>query len=203
MFRWSCLWHCWILNVTWIAITCRSQREMLEVGTKTSQLKYAWITTYQVPIPIQSGIRQGSVLLPALFNLVMDPLLADVKSRNLCLSIQGPWCFWGMSMTFILNLLVYLIQVRKSNPWTTLQREGSQALSRECGVVISGRHRPCASLATLPVEDVCLGVLWGKHMEFSQGKISAFHRLITPLSSCLSSCMVQRPGISTLPCYWS
>ena len=42
-----------------------------------------------VHFPIRRGIRQGSVMSPSLFNLVMDPLLADLKSKDLGLSIQG------------------------------------------------------------------------------------------------------------------
>ena len=77
-------------------------------------------------------------------------------------------------------------------------------------MVISGRHRPCASLATLPVEDSvkCLGVWWGiestdrKSIEerickargafLSQGKIGAFHGLLNPLSSrsIVESCVM-------------
>ena len=40
-------------------------------------------------LPIGRGIRQGSVMSPSLFNLVMDPLLADLKSKDLGPSIQG------------------------------------------------------------------------------------------------------------------
>ena len=38
---------------------------------------------------ISQGIRQGSVLSPSLFNLVLDPLLSTLKQRNLGLSING------------------------------------------------------------------------------------------------------------------
>ena len=38
-------------------------------------------------LPIGRGIRQGLVMSPSLLNLVMDPLLADLKSKDLGLSI--------------------------------------------------------------------------------------------------------------------
>ena len=41
------------------------------------------------PFPMERGIGQGSVLSPVLFNLVMDPLLREMKSRKLGLSVNG------------------------------------------------------------------------------------------------------------------
>ena len=41
------------------------------------------------PFYIRRGIRQGFVLLPFLFNLVMDRLLTTLKSRGLGLSVNG------------------------------------------------------------------------------------------------------------------
>ena len=41
------------------------------------------------PFPIERGIRQGSVLSPVLFSLVMDPLLIELKSRKLGLCVSG------------------------------------------------------------------------------------------------------------------
>ena len=161
---------------------------------------------------IQRGIRQESVLSPALFNLVMDPLLANLKSRNLGLSVQG--LFFGdfgcaddihTSSTSVSDAGE---QVQSVNNFAKMK--GLKLCPEKCGVVISGRHRPCASLAALPVIDSvkCLGVWWGtastdqKSIEehicktrgafFSQGEIGAFHGLLNPHSSrsIVESCVM-------------
>ena len=41
------------------------------------------------PFSIERGIRQGSVLSPTLFNIVMDPLLKSLESSGLGLCING------------------------------------------------------------------------------------------------------------------
>ena len=41
------------------------------------------------PFAICSGIHQGSILPPVLFNLVMDPLLSEMKLKSLGISING------------------------------------------------------------------------------------------------------------------
>ena len=41
------------------------------------------------PFAICHGIHQGSILSPMLFNLVMDPLLSEMRSKSLGISING------------------------------------------------------------------------------------------------------------------
>ena len=41
------------------------------------------------PYPIQRGMKQGSVLSPALFLLVMDPLLRVLEQSGLGLSVNN------------------------------------------------------------------------------------------------------------------
>ncbi len=46
-------------------------------------------STLSIPFPVERGIRQGSVLSPTIFNLVIDPLLSDLESRDVGLRING------------------------------------------------------------------------------------------------------------------
>ena len=56
-------------------------------GNLVSQVKLG--THLSKSFNISRGIRQGSVLSPTLFNLVIDPLLSTLKKRNLGVSING------------------------------------------------------------------------------------------------------------------
>ena len=41
------------------------------------------------PFSIERGVRQGSVLSPTLFNIIMDPLLKSLESSGLGLCVNG------------------------------------------------------------------------------------------------------------------
>ncbi len=41
------------------------------------------------PFPIERGVRQGSILSPTLFNIVMDPLLMTMEASGLGLSVNN------------------------------------------------------------------------------------------------------------------
>ena len=156
-------------------------------------------------LQIGRGIRQGSVISPFLFNLVMDPLLAKLKTKNLGLSVQG----------LFLGAFAHADDIRttSTNPQDTAEqvqyvtsfadRNGLKLSSEKCGIVITGRDGldPPSSVAGLPVvESVkCLGVWWcsnsssrksieerickARRAFFANGDLGAFHGLLNPLSS--------------------
>ena len=65
---------CWRLVRNWYS----NLVSQVKLGTHLSK-----------PINISRGIRQGSVLSPTIFNLVIDPLLSTLKQRNVGVSING------------------------------------------------------------------------------------------------------------------
>ena len=156
-------------------------------------------------LPIGRGIRRGSVMSPSLFNLVMDPLLTDLKFKNLGLSIQG--LFLGAFAraddirTATTNQDDTAEQVKTVVSF--VDRNGQKLSTEKCGIVIAGRDGVDSSpyVAGLPVEESvkCLGVWWcsnstsrksveerickARRAFFANGDLYAFHGLLNQLSS--------------------
>ena len=163
------------------------------------------------PFPIERGIRQGSVLSPVLFNLVMDPLL---KSRKLGLSANGlylgAFAHADDICTASTNATDASDQVKTVDQFA--EKNGLQLSLEKCGIVITGiRDYPSMStLAGLPVENSvkCLGVWWSssgsshksieEHISkahgafFAHGQLGSFHGQLNPLSSrsLIESCVM-------------
>ena len=116
------------------------------------------------PFPIERGIRQGSVLSPVLFNLVMVPLLKEMKSRKPGLSVNGLY----------LGAFVHADDIRTASTNATdatdqvktvdqfAEKNGLQLSLEKCDIVITGTkdYPSMNTLAGPPVENSvkCLGV---------------------------------------------
>ena len=171
------------------------------------------------PFPVERGIRQGSVLSPVLFNLVMDPLLSEMKSRKLGLSVNGLY----------LGAFAHADDIRtaSTNGYTDAsdqvktvdlfaKKNGLQLSLEKCGIVITGSkdHPNLTTLAGLPVENSvkCLGVWWSSngssHKSIEErinkargaffahgqlyGQLGALHGQLNPLTSrsLIESCVM-------------
>ena len=66
--------NCWRIVLSWYS----SALSRIRVGSKLSE-----------PFSITRGVKQGSVLSPILFLILIDPLLLTLKDRNAGLSIHG------------------------------------------------------------------------------------------------------------------
>ena len=151
---------------------------------------------------------------PSLFNLVMAPLLSDLKSKDLGLSIHGlflgAFAHAGDICTTTTNPDDTAEQVKTVASFA--DRNGLKLSTEKCGIVIAGRGGmdPPPSVAGLPVVESarCLGLWWcsnstsRKSVEervckarkafFTNGNLGAFHGLLNPLSSrsLVESCVL-------------
>ena len=150
---------------------------------------------------------------PFLFNRVIDPLLTDLKSKNLGLSIHG----------LFLGAFVHADDIRTATTnyddtaeevktvASFADKNGLKLSTEKCGIVIAGRDgmNP-PPVAGLPVEDSVkyLCVWWSSNSSsrksveerickarrgfFANGDLCAFHGLLNPLSSqsLVESCVM-------------
>ena len=157
---------------------------------------------------IRRGIRQGSVLSPTLFNLVMDPLLSTLRQRRLGLSVNGlylgAFAHADDIRTSATNIEDATEQASAVDFFT--KSRGLSLCLEKCAVITSSKkHVPPPSITIgdtcLPVEKSvkCLGVWWdsvssskksvteriqkARAAFFSHGQLGAFHGLLNPLSS--------------------
>ena len=167
---------------------------------------------------ISRGIRQGSVLSPMLFNLVMDPLLTELREKSLGISING--LFLGAFAhaddfrTMASNMEDASEQA--SVVYSFTKSRGLHLCLEKCALLPSSNRLTPLSLdvnneVSLPVEKSvkCLGVWWdttslssrmsvteriqkARAAFFAHGQLGAFHGLLNPLSSrsIIESCIL-------------
>ena len=166
------------------------------------------------PFSICCGIRQGSVLYPVLFNLIMDPLLSTLSSRSLGISIFG--LFLGVfahAETIASNIEDTTDQVMFVNNF--VKSRGLRICPEKCTLVTSNKYLTTSCLmvddkTSLPIEKSvkCLGVtrdnstssnacvnerIQKARAAFSaNGQLGAFQGLLNPLSSrsIIESCII-------------
>ena len=194
---------CWRLLRDWY----HNLTSQVRLGSHTSE-----------SFTISRGIRQGSVLSPMLFNLVMDPLLTELREKSLGISING--LFLGAFAhaddfrTMASNMEDATEQA--SVVYSFTKSRGLHLCLEKCALLPSSNRLTPLSLdvnneVSLPVEKSvkCLGVWWdttslssrmsvteriqkARAAFFAHGQLGAFHGLLNPLSSrsIIESCIL-------------
>ena len=131
-------------------------RSYVRVGGNTSS-----------PFSIHRGVRQGSVLSPVLFLLVMDPVLLELQSQSCGLTISG--LFLGaLSHTDDIHLTDCKHQISTVNAFATTR--GLVLSAEKCEAVVSpsvptNRTSIRANDVEIPISQSarCLGAWWSSH----------------------------------------
>ena len=162
--------------------------------------------------PVQRGVRQGSILSPTMFLLVMDPLLKKLEMESLGLKINDLYVGGLLMLTNSTSSLN--AQLEAVSSFTT--ENFLQLNLSKCEIVSFSRQSNCAqpqvSLdgATLQCKDVakCLVYVWNSTLSskpmiehnitkarrffFANGSIGAYQGNISPLScrSVIETCVM-------------
>ena len=152
--------------------------------------------TLSKPFNINRGIRQRSVLLPTLFNLVMDPLLCKLRQRHLGLSVNdlflGGFAHADDIRSSATNLMDTTEQVATIDSFT--KSRGFCLCPEKCALLSSSKQPMASSIAAgetcLPVEKSvkCLGVWWD-FAPSSKNSIHYRHKALLSAVSSQYSCM--------------
>ena len=184
---------CWRIIMSWYT----SARSRVQVGSHLSD-----------HFTVSRGVKQGSVLSPLLFILVIDTLLKDLRTSNAGISIDGSFV-GGAAHADDLHTIApctdAIAQQLSTIDSFTSQNHLSLNPTKTEIVKISLHHSTpdCIKLPNLNITTVesakCLGVWWQYNLSaeravqeniskarrafFAFGKIDAFHGNLNPLST--------------------
>ena len=117
--------------------------------------------------PIERGVRQGSILSPTLFNIVMDPLLTSLESSSLGLCVNG--LYGGAYLhaddirtlsTSVISLQEQIIEVHNFADSNFLQLNPSKS------EIITFAQQNCVKHPVCELEDNIFSIIW--HCQMSR-----------------------------------
>ena len=187
------------------------------VNSKTWRLLRSWYTDCKSSVrlkqhvsaafPLERGVRQGSILSPALFLLVMDPLLRQLQSQSIGVSVNSTYAGGYLhaddirtlaSSSTTLEAQISLVTQFTEDNFLTLN-------ASKCEIVVfnkpPSKTREESLGKDIPVKETarCLGYLWKQNLSslpmiedriqkarkayFQFGSIYAFQGSLSPVST--------------------
>ena len=77
------------------------------VYIKVGPVQLSWMISYSDTFPILRGVRQGSLLSPALFLLVMDPLLKQLEAYGVGFCVNSYYAGYFLHADDIIFLILF------------------------------------------------------------------------------------------------
>ena len=167
--------------------------------------------------PIERGVRQGSILSPTLFNIIMDPLLKTLEASGLGLSVNNLFCGAYLHADDIRTLTtsVSSLQAQISEVVNFTSDNFMQLNPTKCEIVSFAQcnrvENPVCDIEGQPLPSSstkCLGYLWNHDLSarpsiehnilkarksfFAYGSMGLFQGNLSPLSgrSVVETCIL-------------
>ena len=198
-------------------------KRLFEIGvnSKTWRILHSWYSNCQCSVrlgqhispsfTVGRGVRQGSVLSPALFLVVMDPLLRQLQSHSMGASVNNMYagCFLHADDIRTLAANPSTLEAQISTVEKFTEENFLKLNASKCEIIVFKKSFTTSNGESLQIcnndfpinsEVKCLGYLWKHNLSsltmvhdriqkarkafFQYGSIYAFQGKLSPVSSC-------------------